>query len=345
MVLIDAEFNAPTVPEDEVYEGTELDECVKAVLPEGTKIKWVATYGASFWAISSKVDTELSDGTEQSYFLKVYTAERAKDMALGELEGSKALYEALPDNVPKPVATGCLSKDPKKHFYLAEFRDMADEMPGATDFVSVVAKLHQTTKAPNGKFGFHTTTFGGDNPVDTTWCDSWEEFFTRMMKSTMERERAVHGPDADLDKLSPLIVEQVIPRLLRPMESGGREVKPVLLHGDLWHGNVAVDNQTEEPVLYDPCAFYGHNEFDFALWRAARYRTNRQHVRAYYKIAEVTEPSEDQDDRHALYALRTDLMVSICWPSNKRMRKLAIDEMKRLVEKYCTQGVDEGIYV
>lgn len=42
---------------------------------------------------------------------------------------------------------------------------------------------------------------------------------------------------------------------------------------------------------------------DFSMWRAERYRTNRDHVRAYTKIAGTTEPAEDQDDRHALYAL------------------------------------------
>ncbi|KAI1267770.1 Fructosamine kinase-domain-containing protein [Xylariaceae sp. FL1019] len=345
MVQIDAEFNAPTVPDEEAYEGTELDENVKNVLPKGSVVKWVATRGASFWAINSKVDTELPDGKLQSYFLKVYTAERAKEMAFGELEGSKALFAALPANVPKPVAAGALAKDPSRHFYLAEFRDMADEMPGATDFVSLVAKLHQTTESPNGKFGFHTKTYGGDNPLDTSWCDSWEQFFTRMMKQVMDRERAIHGPNEELDRLSPMIIDQVIPRLIRPMESEGRKIKPVLIHGDLWHGNVAVDNVTHEPVLYDPCAFYAHCEFEFAPWRAARYRTTRDHVRAYYEIdaAQETEPSEDLDDRLALYALRLDLMVSVSWPNNKRTRQLAVEEMKRLTEKYCSGTPDEGI--
>lgn len=196
---------------------------------------------------------------------QVYIAESAKDMALGEYEGSKVLYKALPDNVPRPIAAGALAKDPKKHFYLAEFRDMADEMPGTFEFVSVIAKLHQNTESPNGKFGFHITTYGGDYPVDTSWCDTWEEFFTRMMANTMEKERLVRGPNDELDKLSPMILEHIIPRLLRPMESDGRKLKPVLIHGDLWHGNVAVDNQTNEPVLYDPCAFYGHGECECTL--------------------------------------------------------------------------------
>jgi hypothetical protein len=42
---------------------------------------------------------------------------------------------------------------------------------------------------------------------------------------------------------------------------------------------------------------------DFSMWKASRYRTNRPHVRAYYKIAEMTEPAEDQEDRYTLYAM------------------------------------------
>ncbi|KAI0199393.1 Fructosamine kinase-domain-containing protein [Astrocystis sublimbata] len=346
MVYIPPGFEAATVPANEAYEGTELDDAVKAALPQGATIKWVATYYPSFWAISYKIDTVLCDGSSQFYFLKVYNTEYANEMALGEYEGSKALYKALPENVPRPIAAGALASDAKKHFYLAEFKNITDEMPETSKFVSVIAKLHQTTESPNGKFGFHVTTYGGDQAVDTSWCDTWEEFFTRLMKNTMKKERLVQGPNDELDKLSPLILGHVIPRLLRPLESDGRQVKPVLVHGDLWHGNVAVDNETGEPIVYDPCAFYAHNEYDFALWRAARYRTNRQHVQEYYEVTETTKPgeatrpTEEEDDRHALYAMRSDLMVSISWSANKQTRQLAIDAMRRLAEKYCKQELN-----
>jgi hypothetical protein len=70
------------------------------------------------------------------------------------------------------------------------------------------------------------------------------------------------------------------------------------------------------------------------MFRAARYRTNKAHVRAYHKLVEISYPITDFDDRNALYALRVDLEVSCGWPANKRMRQLAMEEMKRLVEKY-----------
>ena len=40
-------------------------------------------------------------------------------------------------------------------------------------------------------------------------------------------------------------------------------IKPSLLHGDLWSGNVSQVDQT--PVVYDPASFYGHSEFDLAI--------------------------------------------------------------------------------
>ena len=39
------------------------------------------------------------------------------------------------------------------------------------------------------------------------------------------------------------------------------------------------------------------------FWRASRYRTDRQHVRAYHKYVEISAPEEDHDDLNALYAL------------------------------------------
>ena len=78
----------------------------------------------------------------------------------------------------------------------------------------------------------------------------------------------------------------------------------------------------------------GDSSDDLQMWRAARYRTNKAHVRAYHKLIPPSAPVEDHDDRNALYALRTDLEVSCGWSANKNMRKLAMEEMKKLIEKF-----------
>ena len=40
----------------------------------------------------------------------------------------------------------------------------------------------------------------------------------------------------------------------------------VLLHGDLWSGNAAA-NENGAPVIYDPASYYGHREAEFGMMR------------------------------------------------------------------------------
>ena len=48
----------------------------------------------------------------------------------------------------------------------------------------------------------------------------------------------------------------------------GVDVKPSVLHGDLWSGNIAaVDG---EPAIFDPAVYYGHHEAEWGMsWCAS----------------------------------------------------------------------------
>lgn len=268
-----------------------------------------------------------------SYFMKVYITSKGQAQAQGEYLSAQALHAVIPDNVPRPVSLGVLAKDSNKHFLLCEFVDMVEEMPPVAEFASVIAQLHKNSQSPGGKFGFDVPT-SQSLQLTNGWCDTWEEFFTRAFLGTVKLEQEIQGYNAELESLAQQICQKVIPRLLRPMETGGYKIKPTLVHGDLWHGNVGINLATDNVVLYDCCAFYGHHEYDLGMFRAARYRTNKSHVRAYHKLVEISYPQEDHDDRNALYAMRVDLEVSCGWPANKRMRLLAMEEMQKLLEKY-----------
>ena len=56
------------------------------------------------------------------------------------------------------------------------------------------------------------------------------------------------------------IFDKVIPRLLRPLETGGRQIQPRLIHGDIWAGNASTNVDTNLPVIYDGACLYAHNE-------------------------------------------------------------------------------------
>lgn len=92
------------------------------------------------------------------------------------------------------------------------------------------------------------------------WNNSWEEFWGRQFRSDVAYAQHVYGRDEELDSLTEVFVQKVVARLLRPLQTGGRNIKPSLCHGDLWDGNVQIDMDTKQPILFDSCAFYGHAE-------------------------------------------------------------------------------------
>lgn len=181
-------------------------------------------------------------------------------MVLSEFESMSSLYNVLPEFVPKPKAWGTYTTIPDTHFFLCEFRDMTDDMPDPHKFGALLSALHQKSVSPTGKFGFHVTTCAGNLPQAVEWEDSWETFFAKSMRQALDLEIERKGPSEELDALSHVLFSKVIPRLLRPLESDGRTVKPSLVHGDLWYANSGNDIDTGQPLVFDACCFYAHNE-------------------------------------------------------------------------------------
>lgn len=146
------------------------------------------------------------------------------------------------------------------------------------------------------KYGFDMTTYHGNVPIQHGWADTWEEYFTRTTRHLLSVELEARGHWSARDTISPTpasrkdqdkvissdaeqvvaadqkettIVDafftKVVPRLLRPLEPN---IQPVLIHGDLWHGNVgrvASASTTGEQlvVVFDAASFWAHNECKF----------------------------------------------------------------------------------
>lgn len=145
----------------------------------------------------------------------------------------KALHVTLPALVPKPIAWGTYRTDENVHFFLCTFCDMSNELCSLDTFPKMLAELHQEGVSPNGKFGFPVVTYQGRLAQDPTWYDTWEEAFSRNIDIYFEHELKAQGPDEEIAHLREIIMKRVIPRLLRPMETGGRSLTPRLIHGDL----------------------------------------------------------------------------------------------------------------
>lgn len=181
-------------------------------------------------------------------------------MVSGEFASMTAIHDAVPDFAPEPIAWGTYASDPNTHFFLCQFIDMTDELPDIQTFPAKLAEMHLKGNSPTGKYGFGVPTSAGTVPRYTQWTNGWEEFFTNAVKHLLAVEKVAQGPDEELDGLLEILFDRVIPRLLRPLETGGREIKPSLMHGDLWDGNASTDAATDAPLVFDACSFYAHNE-------------------------------------------------------------------------------------
>ena len=192
--------------------------------------------------------------------LQVTQNDNGKGMVSGEFVSMTALHNAAPKLVPVPIAWGTYATDSNIHFFLCSFVDMTDDLPDPNKLGAMLADLHQRTVSPNGKYGFSVPTYQGTIPQRVDWQDTWEVFFSNMMRRILDHELASQGPDEELDQLTQALLEKVIPRLLRPLETGGRKIQPRLVHGDIWDGNTSTDAATDLPVIFDATCLYAHNE-------------------------------------------------------------------------------------
>ncbi|MCJ1276192.1 hypothetical protein MMC21_003997 [Puttea exsequens] len=311
-----------------------VDPSVATELPKGCRVVSTEGHGISFWANTGRIDVELVDGTQQSFFIKVISKELGRNMLRGEFESMKVIHTLLPDFVPKPIAVGTYEMMPDTHFFICEFREMIEEMPDPNKFAARLAALHEDSKSPNGKFGFHITTYSGNLPQMNEWEDSWETYFTKSMRLALELELKAKGPDPKFDELVPVLFDKVIPRLLRPLESEGRSVKPSLVHGDLWYANSGIDVDTGESLIFDACCFYAHNEYEFGQWRPFCNRFGAAYLAAYQSYVQISPPEEDYDGRLDLYKLRFNTHVSALFAQNETLREQVLGDIRDLVQRY-----------
>lgn len=184
------------------------------------------------------------------YFIKIQPDHPA-DYFRHEINGLKALGKVV--NTPQPLFNGVI--DGNAYLIL----NWLDETTGSqADLGKAVASLHQQT-SPNGQFGFVDNHQTKALVKDNSWNKSWEDFYvnqrllpevqTADAKGRWNRWRQEH-------------FEQMVKQFKAYYQ--GHDVKPSLLHGDLWAGNFlfAGDHQ---PYLIDPDAVYGDREFDLAM--------------------------------------------------------------------------------
>ncbi|KAI1332862.1 Fructosamine/Ketosamine-3-kinase [Xylariaceae sp. FL0255] len=282
-----------------------VDEGIVKKLPLGTSVLGISPSGASYWARTAKIDAADADGNPTPFFVKVHIGNHGKKMVSGEYEAMKCLHQVGPELVAEPLGWGLYESDPDASFFVCRYHELSGDIPDVSDFPAMLAEMDKSRRAvsPTGEFGFGKVTYGGRNPVFFPMCSTWEECFSAGLNATFELEQETHGADDELTQLREGIMNKVIPRLLRPLETEGRRIIPTFVHGDMWDGNASIDVNTGTPMIFDATPLYAHNEYELGPMWPVRHKMTMDYIKEYTKHYSVAEPVKDFFDRIALYCL------------------------------------------
>lgn len=267
--------------------GTSASDEISAYVSEHLEFGPVTSMrreGSSGWAVMHKADTE----SGKSLFIKVSRGDEM--MFAGEAEGLKAMFATRTVRVPNVYYYGAL-RSGKGSFIVMENLSM-DTIVSQSMLGDAIGRLHQAEpsaqKAQQGKFGFTVDNTIGETAQPNGWMDQWIDFY----RERRLRHQLLLTGDSELIRLGDRLCNK-----LEEFFVDVGEIKPCLLHGDLWSGNInSVDG---EPVIFDPSCYYGHHEAEFGMsWCAG---LNRNFWDAYHERIPRAPGFKERHDLYQLY--------------------------------------------
>lgn len=231
-------------------------------------------------------DAFLLETKSEKFFLKTNASQHAHDLYVAEKLGLAALDVHPSIRVPQVLGIYQLKN---RACLLMEF--IASKRPEPKDwqlFGASLAELHQQEQA---YFGWQKGNFIGVLPQSNQPHDHWVEFYVS--------ERL--WPQLKLARAKHLLSDEDCPQpeqLWKGVQAHCSDVRPSLLHGDLWGGNFLFDEQGK-PCLIDPATYYGDSEVDLAMSRLF----GGFHSAFYEAYAQKMPEREGAAQRQDLYQL------------------------------------------
>lgn len=187
------------------------------------------------------------------YFVKVNDVTLTA-MFAAEADGLSALAACPALRVPRVVGHGASDRHAflvLEHLPLQTLRERAHGIAAG----HALAALHRIR---GSHFGWRRDNFIGSTPQHNAEHRAWPFFFARrrllpqleLARRDAQHKRLVADGERLAETLAALFVDH------RP--------EPSLLHGDLWHGNAAIDD-AGLLALFDPAVYFGDRETDLAM--------------------------------------------------------------------------------
>ena len=257
--------------------------------------------GGSGWAQTHVL--ELRGGGK--LFAKIARGRGKDEMFRGELEGLNAMNGTNTVGVPRAFHCDDLYGGAGKgSWILMEYLDLSSRLDQA-ELGLRLGQMHLADPVPrpwgeadddveeeegrNDSFGFYVDNTIGATPQPNGWTETWADFY--------REKRLLHQLELTGDSKLMKLGDKALDRLedvFGPCEP----IKPSILHGDLWSGNVAADAKGN-PVIFDPASYYGHHEAEFGMSWCASFTEN--FWAAYHDV--VPKESEGYEDRRQIYQL------------------------------------------
>lgn len=185
-----------------------------------------------------------------SYFIKLNAAHQLP-MFQTEYTDLLELQKAQLMHIPRPV---CFGTQEAKSYLVTEYISLQG-LGDAEELGRALAQMHRITAE---QFGWKQNNTIGSTPQSNRQHGKWLDFW--------RDERLIPQFEMLYAKGYQQVIQSDAEKLLNRLDSllADHQPEASLLHGDLWSGNYAFDNQGKA-VIFDPALYYGDRETDLAM--------------------------------------------------------------------------------
>ncbi|QEP43056.1 fructosamine kinase family protein [Ectothiorhodospiraceae bacterium BW-2] len=188
----------------------------------------------------------------ECWFVKLNLAHRL-EMFIAEAAGLEAIAATKTVRVPRPL---CYGEAGAQAFLVLEALSLGGRGDPAL-LGEQLAAMHLAT-ATQQDYGWFRDNTIGETPQLNNPDSDWINFYRQQRLGHQLKLAGQHGlPQAAL------VAGERLKQQLATFFNGYR-VRPSLLHGDLWSGNIGFTREGE-PVIFDPATYYGDHETDLAM--------------------------------------------------------------------------------
>eukprot|EP00271_Cylindrocystis_brebissonii_P007256 TRINITY_DN20576_c0_g1_i1.p1 TRINITY_DN20576_c0_g1~~TRINITY_DN20576_c0_g1_i1.p1 ORF type:complete len:368 (+),score=32.31 TRINITY_DN20576_c0_g1_i1:36-1139(+) len=255
------------------------------IMTEGraSKITRISPVAGGCINVANRYDTDAG-----SFFVKT---NRDVGPAMFEAEacGLEAMFRTGAIRVPKPLKVGPLPR--RGSFIIMEFIEFGASKGGQAELGRRLAQMHKAGTTDRG-FGFDVDNTIGSTPQKNTWTSNWVDFFRDERLGYQLHLAREQYLDTELYSKG----QELLARL--PDLLGGLDVRPALLHGDLWSGNITADREGN-PVILDPATYYGHSEAEFGMSWCAGF--GQAFYNAYFEVLPKEPGFQERAELYKLY--------------------------------------------